>query len=411
MTRVAARTILTLACAFAAVPAAHAEIAVRITDLYAGTGSGVPNLDAVVFAGKLYFAGTTDNSDTDLWVYDGVSPATMVPGGNDLEPLYLTVWQGALYFQGGPPTDRELWRYDGVNPPVEAIDIYAAGNSDPANLTAFGPELCFGAYYSDAVGEELVCWDGATAPDVYELRAGQAGGQVEELTVIGSTLYFDGIGDGVGSEPWAYQNFFAPTLLGDLLPGPGSSQPESFVQVGPKLYLRASDPGGVSRVWSDDGVAPPAMVSSTFRVQGGLASWNGRLLVDGHDDGEALGGFDQVHMLRGGVLVPLIWAGGSNPSARSFVAHRNALYFRSTPSQPAGDLFRHCGDGTIERVTDQFAGTEFIEGVLTVFQGRIFFTGKDTATGRELWAVDPLTALFCGGFEDGNDDDWSSSMP
>ena len=47
--------------------AAHAETAVRITDLRPGSASGVPGLDAAVLADKLYFAGTADGGFLDLW--------------------------------------------------------------------------------------------------------------------------------------------------------------------------------------------------------------------------------------------------------------------------------------------------------------------------------------------------------
>ena len=268
--------------------AARAEIAVRITDLRPGAFSGVPGLDAAVFADKLYFAGTADGGSLDLWVYDGLSPATKVLGSDEIQPTYLTVWQGALHFLGGPRGDRELWRYDGVNPPLEVLDLLDPGSGSPAFLTPFGPELCFRATSPD-VGAELVCWDGATAPDVYDLRAAAAGSSPENLTVLGDRLYFGALVDDTGREPWSHENFLAPELVGDLRSGTGSSSPDSFVLHGAELHLRAADSSGQGRVWVDDGVNPPAMVSTTFDVEGGLASWNGRLLVGGYEEDGPLG--------------------------------------------------------------------------------------------------------------------------
>lgn len=261
--------------------AAHADTAERITDLRPGAFSGVPGLDAAVFADKLYFAGTGDGGFLALWVYDGISPATKVPGSDEIQPTHLTVWQGALYFLGGPTGDRELWRYDGVNPPVEVLDLLDPGSGSPAFLAPFGPELCFRATSSLAVGAELVCWDGATAPDVYDLRAAAASSSPDDLTVLADRLYFGTLVDDTGREPWSHENFLAPELVGDLRPGTGSSNPDSFVQHGLLRYLRASDSGGQRRVWFDDGVTPPAMLSTTFDVEGGLASWGGRLLAGG----------------------------------------------------------------------------------------------------------------------------------
>lgn len=223
------RTLAMLSCLALTVPLAVAETPVRITDLRPDGESGVLNLDAAVFADKLYFVGMDDSVNRDLWVYDGVNPAAMVPGSAGIEPEQLTVWQGALYFEGGPFENRELWRYDGVNPPVEALDLLAGGSGNPTNLTAFGPELCFSAT-TGPEGDELACWDGATTPDVYELRAGGAGGSPEAMTAIGSTLYFAAFADGVGGEPFAYENFSPPSWsatcsrgLDPRLPNPSPS--------------------------------------------------------------------------------------------------------------------------------------------------------------------------------------------
>ena len=412
MPRKNARRRTLLCCFLAAAAALHAETAVRITDLRPESFSGVPGLDAAVFANKLYFAGTADGGFLDLWVYDGVSPATKVPGSDEIQPTYLTVWQGALYFLAGPSDDRELWRYDGVNPPLEVLDLRSPGSGSPALLTAFGPELCFRATPAVEIGTELVCWDGATAPLIYDLRLAGAGSSPEALTVLGGRLYFGALVDDTGKEPWSRENFLAPELVSDLRSGTDSSSPDSFVEHGPSIYFRAADSTGQGRVWLYDGIAPPATVSTTFDVQGGIASWGGKLLVDGFEEDDEEG-LDQLHVLRAGGLAPAPWPGGRIFGARSFLSHRNALYFSATQTlSNEVDLFRYCGGGEVERVTDQFAAaTASIFGTLVLFQGRIYFSADDGVYGRELWAVDPMTAIFCDGLEDGDDADWSTSVP
>ncbi len=414
------RRLIPLFLALASVPQLFAEIPERITDLWPDAGSGVPRLDAAVLADKLYFAASADggggSGELDLWVFDGASPAAMVPGSAGLDPYDLTVWQGALYFAGGPFADRELWRYDGVNPPVEALDLFPAGTGNPTNLIPFGPELCMSAVTAAAVGDELVCWDGATAPDVYELRAEDFGSSPEAMTVLGDTLYFNAYGDGIGGEPWAYESFFPPVLVGDLSPGVPSSNPEDFVTVASTLYFEAADALGAGRIWTREGVSPPAMLSSTFRQQGGLASWRGRLYADGYEQGAQAvespeGGLPQLHVLGAGGFTPLPWLGGSITSASGFLEHRNALYFRSTPSTSASDIFRICGGGSVERVTDHFADSTYVASTVVLFQGRLYFAAFEPATGKELWAIDPFTAVFCGGFETGDTGGWSASVP
>jgi ELWxxDGT repeat protein len=388
---------------FAASPAV-AEQATLVFDLAPDGATGVPNLEAAVFEGQLYFSGKIDNGTLDLWVHDGANAPALVPGGTDLAPEELTVWQGAIYFRAGPSTDREIWRFDGVTAPVEILDLLPTGSGFPEGLTAFGDELCFSANAGSAIGTELVCWDGATAPDVYDLRTGSSSSNPENLTVIDDRLYFDAYVDGIGSEPHVRLASSAPTLVGDVNPGTSSSNPDSFVELGSNLYFRASDGDGQGRVWVDDGIVPPTLVSATFDVEGGLSSFGGRLLADGYEEEE--GGTQQMHVLREGGLARAPWPGGSIFSAHGFLLHEGALYFRSAPSSSAGDLFRYCGGGNVERVTDQFIDASSVVNPPIEFQGQLYFVADVSAFGRELWRVDPWTVVFCDGFEDEDTAAW-----
>lgn len=391
----------------AALPSAVlAEVAVLVSDIRPGTGSALSELDAAVLGDKLYFNATANGSARDLWVYDGSAPPAMVAGGAGLRPEFLTIWQGALHFLGGPTSDRELWRYDGTNPPVEVLDLFTSGSGLPQLLTPFGSELCFKARTSTTVGEELVCWDGTTAPDVYDLRPGGDSSAPENFKVLGDKLYFKAFDASAGNEPWIYEHFTPPTLLADVRPGLDSSLPSDFVAIGPTIYFRASDDTGHARVWSWDGVASPTMVSAELDLQGGVSSFGSLLLGNGF---MAEGGV-QMHVLRAGGFAPARWGFGEIYAASNFFEHRSALYFRSSGPAP-GDLFRYCGGGAVERVRDSLAGSPAVQPGFAVFEGRIYFAATDATHGGELWALDPFEALFCDGFEDGDDDGWSVSLP
>ena len=105
-------------------------------------------------------------------------------------------------------------------------------------------------------------------------------------------------------------------------------------------------------------------------------------------------------------------AQSSRPKTASSTAKKSRPW-KSTGrlSTNESDLFRYCGGGSVERVTDQFADLSSVDSRPVLFQGRLFFAVDDDVFGRELWALDPMTALFCDGFADGDDDDWSSSLP
>ena len=97
------------------------------------------------------------------------------------------------------------------------------------------------------------------------------------------------------------------------------------------------------------------------------------------------------------------WSAGGNTASRSAPGAGGSV--------TASDLFRYCGGGVVERVMDQFADTSYITSKPVLFQGLLYFNAFQEATGQELWAVDPMTAVLCDGFEDGDASGWSSSAP
>lgn len=385
------------------------DVATRITDLNPGTGHGVPFFFAAVFQNKLYFQGKDDNaSESDLWVYDGLNPPSIVPGGEGISPAYLAVWGEDLWFRAGPSGDRELWRYDGVVPPTEALDIAVGGDGNVRFLQPFGTHLCF-VGNAPGAGGELICWDGSSAPSVFDLRAGSGGSDPETYGVHQGKLYFDAFVDAVGDEPYSWDGLVAPSLLADVNPGTASSLPWAFVTFGDDLYFTAADDSGLMRVWRHDGVGAPVSIAPTFSVEGGSAVWRGSLYSAGwleeHPE-------STLRRWNGSSFQHLAFnPGGSGAGAESFTPFAESLFFVSDVATGT-DLFRICGSGTVSRSTDQFAGPDFVQsGGLMPFAGRLFFTARTATHGAELWALDADEAVFCHGFEDSDTTGWSTTIP
>ena len=109
---------------------------------------------------------------------------------------------------------------------------------------------------------------------------------------------------------------------------------------------------------------------------------NGRLLAGGYEeDGPGGEGPTGLYALRAAGFTSTPWPGGPLPAANGFLAHRNALYFRATPSTNQSDLFRYCGGGSVGRVTDQFADLSFVDSRPVLFQGRLAAEAEDQIQG------------------------------
>ncbi|NTW33566.1 MAG: hypothetical protein HGB12_13245, partial [Bacteroidetes bacterium] len=66
-----------------------------------------------------------------------VSDINQVGSSNNSNPMYDVVFNNKLYFQANDGVNgSELWVYDGVNPPSMVADIYIGANSSsPQYLT------------------------------------------------------------------------------------------------------------------------------------------------------------------------------------------------------------------------------------------------------------------------------------
>ncbi len=393
---------LTLACL--ASPAG-ADTVSRVADLAPGAPSGVPNLQAAVFDGHLYFAGRSD-ADLDLWVYNGIDPPTQVPGTSGTAPLSPVAWNGAVYFRGEAGADAEIWRYDGFNA-AEVLDLDPAGSSEPEELTAFGDRLCFRATLP-MLGQELVCWNGlGPAFDSFDLWPGSAGASPEGFLVAHDRLYFRATEPLTGNEPWTYDGSNPPEVIDDIWLG-SSSLPSHFTAVGSDLYFMASDLGASDRLFRYDGVQPPAVVSPSFAVTGGLAEFRGRLYVVGHND--LPGTIDSLWRLDGSTLV-LVGGSTALSLVDSFIPFAEALYFVSGPSIAGNEIFRFSGVGPPVAVTD-FAGqpAEVVFRQLSTFGDRLFFVARDPTAGTELWSL-ASNHIMSDGFEHADLSAWSAVQP
>jgi ELWxxDGT repeat protein len=188
----------------------------RIADLRPGlassileelAGFGRPFLTRFVPLGPIaLFAADDGVHGEELWATDGMEGsawlvADLHPGAFPSTPTELTRVGSFIYFVAeGPGVGRELWRTDGTSGGTTLVADLAPGESSsiPEHLTAAGSELYFSA------------WTVERGREAWRVRA--AGGSAFDL------------------EP-----------LEEIAPGPSSSSPEAFLEVGGWIFTVATD--------------------------------------------------------------------------------------------------------------------------------------------------------------------------
>ena len=255
--------------------------------------------------GTLFFSATTSTAGDELWsLRDGTAAlvADIWPGPASAAPTWLTSFVPPA---GGPPLllfsaasaffGRELWASDGSAAGTVLLFDVAAGapSSSPSWMTAVpGPRAptgvddasdvdmrantphAFAAFVADDAlhGEELWRTDGVPAlakgasgpwymprtPGtalVADIRAGAGSSSPAHLYAAprlsdgAPPLLWFSTDDGVaGREPWVSDGTRA-WLVGDVRPGPLSSDPTGFAAFGPFIFFAASHDATGRELW------------------------------------------------------------------------------------------------------------------------------------------------------------------
>jgi ELWxxDGT repeat protein len=397
----------------------------------------------------LFFA--DDSSGGSVWTSDGITGASRVATIGSFAPVLMAdgyaVAGGSLYLRGGAQGE-EIWRSDGTAAgTVGVASILAPASSFFIdNGTTYGLDA-FGSYHdrlffqADTSGTAFYLWstDGTDAgtfaidaqwnPErfrtvgdhllfessnflwVYDIPGGLkdlTAPQVFDLTTVGDTAFFaSGYAD-TGKELWKTDGTQAgTTLVADLVPGTGSSNPQLLTAAGGRLFFQATTESAGSELWVSDGTAEgsfqvadlvPGTASSSPRNltagPGGLLFFTADTSGSGRElwksDGTP-GGTARVKDIRPGTD-PSVF----DPSAEGIFAAPagGPLFFAANDGVNGEELWR--SDGTD-------AGTVMVRNVLpnsfgsyprllTVVGARVFFVADDGTHGRELWVSDGTDA-------------------
>ena len=348
----------------------------------------------------------------ELWLTDGTAAGTRLVKNivseerNSSNPQWIIAYNGRVLFYAVGDDFSGMWSSDGTD-----------GGTVPVSAGNFFPVTVSNGYCFFRRGNEELWRTDGTAAGTIELGGIDGNSPVHRLPNGVVYLYDDGVH---GLEPWVSDGTVAGTrLLGDLEPGPQRPifYPRLFATSAGTLYI-----GMPNGLWRSDGTPGAAVKimepqSSYFLRWQSFAELGGQVYFIGSREPDPIGLWRTDGTAAGTVRMttveatPLttLWSVGSRlvfASGRSLYASDGAtgasliadVLDTACSSEASvvseGILYWSVGaalwrtDGTAEgtwRVTRALPSSGCGTTSMAAFNGRVYFSGRDSAHGTELW--------------------------
>ena len=233
---------------------------------------------------------------------------------------------------------------------------------------------------------------------VEDLRPGTGNSSPEDLTFVGTTLFFSAIDGPHGRELWKLQPpYTKAVMVMDIQPGTASSKIDNIKGLGDTVFFSAEDGAGIE-LWVSE---PPYDSSSTHRVadlnEGGDSNPTdlvaiGNAMFFAADDGiHGKEIFKTSPPYTSIDLVADIWEGAHGSNPRELTRLGWMLFYIANDSSSV-EIWRsdpQYTPGTAVKTTYiAMHGDARIYG-LTLVENNIFFSGNDGESGNELYKLEP----------------------
>ncbi|NRA52282.1 MAG: hypothetical protein HRU12_24400, partial [Phaeodactylibacter sp.] len=361
----------------------------------------------------------------ELWKSDGTSGGTELAvdintstcyGCNaadqtdDSNPNYLTIIGDVLFFSA--QTDAggtELYKVNVASAATATsatmvADINTTGSSNPEYFTVVGNTLFFTATASgDENNRELYRVDAtsfasASSATLVATINAAANSSIDNLTAVGSTLFFSA-DDGInGVELWKSDGTGSGTIIVENINPTGSSNPNHLYTFSGALYFAADDGTNGVEIWKSSG-AFDAVNTSLFADINGVAGEgsypsqftevNGNLFFRAADTFDVYRNFELYR--TDGTIAPIeleintSTERGSSPQYLTAVG--TDLYFRANDGTNGNEVFRLPSPYTTATLIDiNPAGDS--DPVSFISDGTsLYLTADDGTNGFELWEI------------------------
>jgi ELWxxDGT repeat protein len=262
----------------------------KVKDIIPGTSGTNPEY-LTAFRGRLFFAASTPGGDRELWVSDGTPDGTfrfmdINPGSAASTPWDLTVVGDELLFTADDGVHgREWWKTDGTVAGTTLVADTNPGTGRGFSVVNFlahplgpvgGVMIYVGETPAPAGVSKSQLWrtDG-TADGTYPLTAFAPGYAFDTHSggaVLGRAqgyLYWWMETPDAGIELWRTNGTAGGTeIVGDVVPGTGSSRPGLVTGIGTAALFGAETPELGRELWRITDDAPPVVTTARFAPLG-----------------------------------------------------------------------------------------------------------------------------------------------
>jgi ELWxxDGT repeat protein len=399
-------------------------LAIGAIATYGSTGIEVPVTANTTtdFSVKAFdLAGNASTCATTYLTYQNRRAAmvanTRTLGSDSSGPSNLFVFNGYLYFRAfHPNTGYELFRTDGTPGNTKLFKGFSVQSDGiPANsMTGItstylsnAPIVVGSSFYfaatDDKYGTELWKSDGTTAGTtmIKDIFPDEGGSNPYGFTLVGSTVYFKADDGTNGEELWKTDGTEAGTVMvKDINPTAGSGGGITYMTaLDSKLIFFANDGTNGLEPWVSDGTSAGTQMISNLNGTASSSSPNYLVTMGSNAYFTATGSIGGNELWKtdgttaGTSMIDLRAGGSSSPIYLTVIG--NTLYFRATNSTAGAELWK--SDGTLagsSMVKDIVAGTgssspyHFIDSG----NGFIYFVAATTNEGAELWRTDGTVA-------------------
>ena len=417
-----------------------------VKDLYSGAfGSWPQHMTAA--GGLLYFSATGPGRGRELYVSDGTSAGTKLvrdirSGASSSTPLqFAAIGSRAVFVADDGVHGREPWISDGTKAGTKLLKdiVVGSGQSFVRSVRAIGGRLYFVAYERSSGSEPWVS-DGTTAgtrllKDVY--KGANSSNPVAFIPAFGGVAFVAAQHDGwdlwktngtsagtlrlrptpkidsrlaapfgnnvliAGSSAFGLELFRSngtaatTTLVSDLYPAQGHSDPVAFVTLGKKLFFAPKGPQAGQEPWLSDGSRAGTKLVKDLRpgINGSMSkqdpytAWKGEAYfvawtaATGYElhrsDGTAAGTKLAADVYKG--------ANGSLP--RLLTGSGKHLFYVGSDGTNGRELVAFDGQkATVLPIRSGLASPNITE--IEALGNRVFFSANDGTHGRELWVSD-----------------------
>ena len=396
--------------------------------------SSVSNL--ISFNNKLYFtADSGDGKGTELYSFQTNEGVLLV---KDLESeegspniQNVIVFEDHLFFSASVgDAGTELWRYDGVNEPSMAheipgqctykiatpdeglVDQVLGCQTNPTSLNVVNGALYFNARAFDAESgsdvSHLYKLSSATGTAVIDLLDANSSSSIEEITALGSDLYFIGDTENTGSELFIKSGELAPEVAFDINKVTAGSSPGEIVLFNNMPYFVANDGINNGQVWRINN-GKPEMVTSLSYANNGISNlhvFDNKLYFTANTAQYTGTDFTdtQIHVLSSDHQISVIDLrdDSENAAPQSLFTHNGKLYFQAEIDSELGEQVYVLGANNQATLAfGELAGTKVnkVYTPVTHSDGKLYFASNvtvGTSNTQSLFVFDDTSAIESG---------------